>query len=276
MAELLRPDGILQGCFNNCRMYVIISLMLKNQKGFGHIGIVLVIIVVVAIVGLSGWFVWNKNKASQNQNKGSASSQNASAKDDKKDDRKPYELPDGYSQYINQDVKFSFAYPQQYGDITQAGNGTESVQSSQSAEPDTEYGPGINGKFTMYIHQKSDAAVVSRKYGPTIQLQDGRWIITASERTELAEETPGNQYKEVSGRAPDSQMNGKLTVHTLKGADEGSTMDRLLFVVGDKLVELHPPHFSDGLYGGEQEIANDKSAYDLLFKNVRDSIQFVD
>lgn len=78
--------------------------MHKNQKGFGHLGVV-VIVIVISLIGLSGWFVYS----SQNSKDSAAKVANTgTANEPKKDNRK---VAPSLKTYANDEYGMSFSYP---------------------------------------------------------------------------------------------------------------------------------------------------------------------
>jgi len=240
--------------------------MKNNQKGFGVVE-ALVIIVILGFVGFGGWYIWQKGQ----KNESNQSNANVNDKDSGKGQtqKDSYKVPEGYTVYENKELGFTFAYPKEYGSFSSQGE-VSGTQIIKSAVPKTQYGPGINGAFQIYTYATADQAITSRKYGPQIKLQNGKWIVTEANEADVIGNKVGDVYKDFEGNVPASQANKGLAVYTLKSGDEGSEMDRLVFVAKGKLHEIYMPTFSDGLYGGD--VANDKSAFSTLLTNVRDSI----
>lgn len=252
--------------FFYCLDCLIIPLMKNNQKGFGVVE-ALVIIVILGFVGFGGWYIWQKGQ----KNESNQSNANVNDKDSGKGQtqKDSYKVPEGYTVYENKELGFTFAYPKEYGSFSSQGE-VSGAQIIKSAVPKTQYGPGINGAFQIYTYATADQAITSRKYGPQIKLQNGKWIVTEANEADVIGNKVGDVYKDFEGNVPASQVNKGLAVYTLKSGDEGSEMDRLVFVAKGKLHEIYMPTFSDGLYGGD--VANDKSAFSTLLTNVRDSV----
>lgn len=239
--------------------------MKNNQKGFSAVE-ALVIVVILGIVGFGGWYVWHKGQKSEQPSKA-----NTSTKDSGSDQAADtsYRIPEGYEFYENSELGFKFAYPKNYGAFASQGN-VNGVDIIKSSVPTSQYGPGISGAFQIFTYATADQTITSRKYGPQISLQKGKWIVTEANESDVTGNKVGDVYKDFEGKAPASQTNKGITVYTLKSADEGSEMDRLVFVAKGKLHEIYMPTFSDGLYDGD--VANDKKAFTTLLNNVRDSI----
>ena len=81
--------------------------MHKNQKGFGHVGI-MVIIIVLGLVGLSGWFVWDNGKNKDDSSKDISKSQNESDNTKSEQESESTEKPK-LKTYAGPNI--TFAYP---------------------------------------------------------------------------------------------------------------------------------------------------------------------
>lgn len=240
--------------------------MKNNQKGFGAVE-ALVIVLILGLIGFGGWYIWHKSQ----KNEPSPSNAHSKDRDSSKGqtEEASYNVPEGYTVYEDKESGFTFSYPKEYGSFSSQGE-VNGVQIIKSATPETQYGPGINGVFQVYTYDTADQAITSRKYGPQIKLQNGKWIVTEANESDVIGNKVGDVYKDFEGKVPASQTNKGLAVYTLKSGDEGSEADRLVFVTNGKLHEIYMPTFSDGLYGGDE--ANDKSIFTALLSNVRDSV----
>ncbi len=244
--------------------------MKKNQNGFSAVE-GLLILVIVGLLGGVGWYVW-QNK----QDDSSKTNISSSAKDEREDkaQEEVYKVPEGYTLYENKELGFKFVYPKVYGNLTKQPD-VNSIQILESAQPDQQYGAGINGIFTIYTYATADQTITGRKYGPQIKLQNGKWIVTEANESDVVGNKVGDEYKDFDKQVPASQTNNGLAVYTLKGGDEGTESDRLMFIANGKLHEIFLPSFSDGLYGNfdENPKANDKTNFNELLNNVRDSVR---
>jgi hypothetical protein len=249
--------------------------MIEKQKGFSVLASV-VIVLVIAIVGGVGYYVYSKNSKDnmQTHTTDRPSSINTDAvQDDAATDKaaeKPYRLPAGYVLYDNKELRFKFAYPNEYGEVAKQPT-VNNVEIVRSDEPDVKFGPGISGKIQVFTYASADREITSRKYGPMIKLQGDKWIVTTPNESDMAANKAGDVYMDQAGKTVASKTNEGLRVYLLRSVDEGSESDRLVFISGGRLHELYLPAFSDGSYGGDAE--NDKSAFDALLDNIWSSIR---
>lgn len=80
--------------------------MIKNEKGFGVVEVIL-ILVIIGIIGFTGWRVYEANReASQ------VPIDNSTIVP-----REKSSVPDGWKKYENKDLSFSFAYPEEWGEV---------------------------------------------------------------------------------------------------------------------------------------------------------------
>lgn len=239
---------------------------MKNQKGFGVIA-ALIVVVVIGVVGLSGWLVWHKNQKSEPSK--TATSVKQSSTSEVESSTTSYKIPDGYTIYEDKRSGFKLAYPMEYGSFSPQDN-INGVQVIKSSEPESQYGPGINGPFQIFTYPTADQAITSRKYGPQIKMQNGKWIVTEVNAADVIDNKVGDVYRDFEGKTVESQSNDGLAVYVLKSGDEGSEAYRLVFIAHNQLHEVYMPVFNDGLYGGT--VPNDKQAFTTLLTNVKDSI----
>lgn len=83
--------------------------MRLNKKGFGHIGVTLLVLVLL-VIGGAGYFVWDRNRTPETETTSDTASDEAT--DD--GDGSCTALA-GYLVYNNTDVRFCFAYPEEWG-----------------------------------------------------------------------------------------------------------------------------------------------------------------
>ncbi len=242
-----------------------------NNKGFSVIEAFLIFIIIGFIVFV-GWYVWNNgNKTNASKTSTVNPSIQGAATSPVKE--KVYTIPNGYVIYENKELGFKFAYPKEYGSLSKQPD-ENNVQILKSQEPTKQYGPGIGGIFMVYSYPSINQEISGRKYGPMIQLQNGKWIVTEASELDVIENKAGDEYKDFDKQVAKSQSNNNLTVYTLKSGDEGTENVRLVFVSKGRLHELYIPSFSDGTYGGGEE--NSKDSYSQMLRNVTDSILLSD
>lgn len=245
--------------------------MYKKQGGFS-LPHVLLVLVLVGIVGFAGWRVYEARKETD-KSLDNASKANEIVEEEQKQQAKPaYKIPEGYIKYENKDLGFSFAYPKEYGALS-VQPPVNQVKILQSQEPSSPYGPGIAGKFQVYTYASPSQEITSRKYGPKITLQNGKWIVTQANQADITGNKVGDVYKDFDKKEPAAQTNDGLTVYTLVSPDEGTKKYRLVLVANNMLHEIYTPAFSDGTYAnfGDRP-PNDPAKFNELLKNVTDSI----
>lgn len=237
--------------------------------------IFLLILLLAGGITFAAWFFINNM---QSQNSAPAITSTPQTPEKEKEQSNAIKVPDGYVTYSNADYNFSFAYPKEYGKYgtfskSPANKTTDNSKVQlelKTSTPTSEYGPGITGEFSLTSYSSANQIILSRKYGPDIQLKDGKWIVVTTNPVDLSDNKVGQEYVDFEKKVIASQKNGDITVFTILSGDEGSTSIRLAFVSKDALHLVSLPSFSDGLYGGEK--ANDQTAFNTLVKNVRDSI----
>lgn len=134
--------------------------MRLNKNGFAHLGIFL-LVVVLLVVGGAGYYVWDRNR-DKSTDMASESAEDEAAGDAVDDGEGACTAPDGYVVYNNTDVRFCFAYPEEWGTASvalgvidaayESGSGwlgtfsTESNASFAFLADDWDYiGPGRGG-----------------------------------------------------------------------------------------------------------------------------------
>lgn len=96
----------------------------KNQSGFSHILLVLLLVVVLGGIGFAGYKVYDSKKA-----KPAAQTSNTPVTE-KKDEIKKEEskIPEGFVEYENKDLGFTFAYPKEWGEVSKKTMSQECAQ----------------------------------------------------------------------------------------------------------------------------------------------------
>ena len=241
--------------------------MRRSQSGFA---VLEVLVLAVLIIGISfvGWYVWNSK-----HKKDAASMPKTNTSTAIKSEAKttPYVVPEGYMAFKDSSLGFSFAYPGVFGDFGEQK--TDNGVTYRSTENVKSFGEGISGNFTLYSYSSAQQAITSRKYGPQISLRSGKWIVTEANEADVTHNKVGDEYKDINGNIIDRQTNAGLSVYTLISGDEGIDMDSLAFVAKGKLYVLALPEFDNGGYSG---VTHDKTSFNTLLKNVRDSIRLAD
>lgn len=99
--------------------------MKNNQKGFSVVE-VLVVVVIIGLIGAVGWLVYDRQKKEDNnQSTSQASEQNRESEKQQPETPDPY---DGWSTYSNDDLGYSFKYPNTWK-ATRTASGAVQVDS---------------------------------------------------------------------------------------------------------------------------------------------------
>ena len=184
--------------------------MKLNHKGFGALEAIL-IIVVIALVGAAGWVAWSRLHKSEPAPDSTATTSDSKTTEATK--TATYTPPEGYSTLDAADYGFSLSYPKAYGEfVKQAPENNVRILATDSLQ--STFAPGTNGPFTIYSREPFNAVINSRKYGPQIQLQNDKWIVTETNPADT-ENVVGKEYLDLDGNKATSQKNGSLTVYTL-------------------------------------------------------------
>ncbi len=80
-----------------------------NQKGIGHVLLYGLIAVIVLLIGVIGWFVYDKSKDDETEQKETTTQQETVAEENST--VSPFVAPDGYVEYKDEDNSISFYYP---------------------------------------------------------------------------------------------------------------------------------------------------------------------
>lgn len=185
-------------------------------------------------------------------------------------------IPTGYITFNSEDYGYSFNYPKEYGKFTKqplALSNTEQQNQIrlQSEIPAVEYAPGIVGQFVIETSSSDDQEVKIDKFSPSVKLVDGKWIVVTANEMDASKNKVGQEYLDYNKKVVASQKNDNITVYTFTALYEGNYTTLLVFNYKNVLHNIFLPGFSDGGMQGNTTL-NDKTQYDTLVKNVRDSI----
>lgn len=175
-------------------------------------------------------------------------------------------IPGGYKGFADKDIGIQFVYPAGAGAFVKPDKGDGTFESSLVSGRYSGIVPGVDGTFTLGTYKSASPEVVSRRYGPTVKLVDGQWIVTATNDYDTKGYKKGDIYPEMT----QSNTTG-IDVYTATSGDEGITQYNLYFVSKGKLHQLELPSFDSGLYSSTYNV-NDQAPYDTMYQTVRDSI----
>jgi hypothetical protein len=85
-----------------------------DQRGIAHLLLVVLIVAVLAVAGFAGWRVYQSNKDKNNTAKQSGTADTTP----QASETPKSTTPEGFVEYENQELKFSFAYPEAWGDVS--------------------------------------------------------------------------------------------------------------------------------------------------------------
>lgn len=234
---------------------MISNMKISNESGFSVVE-GLAVLGVVAILGLAGWYVWHsKHNIAEHSRNSTTQTGNTVHQSP------PVQLPAGWVWYEGDG--FKFGYPMQYkqfaaGNTTYATSGTQALFTS--GVPDTVLFPGLSpsGVFVLTKLQTADTPLVSRKYGPTVKLVNGKWIVTQDNPGDPTPYKTGSAYTEVT-----VDKVHESAIYVFKSGDEGVVVYTLAFVAKSHLYTLQFPEFDMGVYGSVYR-PNDQKPYDQL------------
>lgn len=191
-----------------------------------------------------------------------------------------YIVPEGYIVYENKDAGFKFAYPEGWkGDLKKIDlTGTTDANSAQidsyfvTPNPTEQVLPGVRAPITVITYKTATATIISRKYGPDVQIKDQKLIVTGLNEADTVNKTIGSEYKTRDGKVVAPSKQGNLSVFSLVASDEGCTYTHLIFIVKDKLHELMLPEFCDNSFGATNQPIIDPAKYNDLIKKITGSV----
>lgn len=244
----------------------------SNQSGLAQVVVVALAVLVISVVGFAGWKVWATSKKDSERSKTETSATSSKPTPESTTPKlKTYKIPDGYTVYENKELGFKFSYPKVFGSFVEQPT-SKGVRIYNSSEANESYGPGIYHYFTINSHLNVDQAIAARKYGPAVQFQNGKWITYETNPADVSNNKTGEEYKDSEGKNVTVKDNDGLKVYLFESIDEGTTFNKLVFVINNKLQIINLPYFSDGTYSAEQASPNDKSTYNDLQSKVFESI----
>ncbi len=116
----------------------------KNQSGIAPVVVVL-LLVLVGIVGFAGWRVYDSQKKTNESLDRAASNIETITK--QKNESK---IPEGFVGYENKELGFKFAYPKEWGDISQKQFSKECLTSADT------YTKVVGDKYDFYFSKNNE------------------------------------------------------------------------------------------------------------------------
>ena len=200
----------------------------KNSDGFSVVH-TLLILVIIGIIGFTGWYVWNASKeANKNlevKNRTSTVNKTNVAKSEPsktsaKDTPLEPEIPQGYTKYSNEAYGFSFAYPSAVGEIKDTNiQGNEKILVyAKSADTRDTFAQYTQSPLYVQVNRTEDYTTGAAKYGPTLEFDAGKWIVSAKEGGDVNNggKAIGSEYK-----APQAAVINGIKVYDFSYQDEG-------------------------------------------------------
>ncbi len=231
----------------------------KNQSGFSSIEVILVIVIVAAVSSI-GWFVWHSKQTADKTLTPPASATPTFKKKVAVSQSAAVQIPSGWVWYSGDG--FKFAYPDVYTPfatltVDQSSNQGGVLSMWQSSIPGSAPFAGVSGRFVLTEFKTTSSPVGTTKYGPTVKLEGGKWIIT--------EVNPASSQYQVGAEYTEfvkATSNG-IDTYTSKSGDEGGLSYHIIFVASGHLYNLSLPEFDTGTYGPTPS-PNDQKPYDQL------------
>lgn len=176
----------------------------------------------------------------------------------------------GYSAYKNQNLGFTFAYPKEWGSLTESTPASDNVVlAAATADTTGKNGAEISGKVQLTVSKKEGYQVVAAKAGPTVQPnnQGGTytWKVTAIEPGDTTHKV-GDAYP-----VPIARKAGSLTVFDFTNHDNSCTQARWVFEANGGYVELTAPSLCPKTPGGTVS-AQSQTDYKAITENLLNSI----
>ncbi len=146
-----------------------------QQKGFAHLGLIIILIISLAAIAFGGWYVWNKNKGENKQADGLTqnSNQNQQTQQNQPNNasKEPVSsIPEGWKLYKNEQAGFSFYYPPEWGEVEKNDSGSfgfsklsgsMSFQANRRDKKHTEGGFGVQVHNVIDVLATGDSAIVT-------------------------------------------------------------------------------------------------------------------
>jgi hypothetical protein len=250
--------------------------MKKNQNGFSlpHI---LLFLVIVAILGFAGWRVYDAQK-NANNSLSNASNANEVVKQEKKEDTYKPVIPEGWKTYSNNEYGFSFAYPQEWGNLEAAapGLGTDYdpywllLQKSGTIDQREKY--GIKGTLTVAVVSFDFKEFRTVKAGTALEYKaddGGHWIASTKVDLEFDDFKPGDKVS-----VPvEKKING-TTIFRVEGGYECDQNAEWWFATKKGVVQIAMPRFNK--YVGESTgvCASTKQVSEEYWRNIYKQILY--
>ncbi len=220
--------------------------MKKNQNGFSlpHI---LLFLVVVAVLGFAGWRVYDAQK-NANGSLSDVGDSNKVVKQEKKEAAYKPVIPDGWKTYTNSEYGFSFAYPQEWGDLQSAAPGHGSDYDPywllflKSANIDQRDKYGIEGSLMMSVVSLDFKEFRIVKAGTPLEYKTedgGHWVASTKVDLESDDLKPGDK-----ALVPvEKKING-TDIFRVEGNYECDQNAEWWFATKKGIIQISMPHFN--------------------------------
>lgn len=235
--------------------------MLENQKGSGHI--VVIVLIVLVLLGATGWFVWNNNRKSDNSEES-----NTSTSEENKDVEEQYVIPEGYTVYENDEIGFKFAYPNEWTAPVVVSDSDTALVTTLSDENLSSAGY-IKGPVQVFSSPEASFKTNTQYKGAVVspQTTDGStaWIVESSG---LGEIEVGEEYD-----AKILHQGDGLTVWEFPASHANSAWNTLVFEIDGTFVGIGSPLFNPSLDLSQEEFDASRKAFDNSLAEIAKTIR---
>jgi hypothetical protein len=204
----------------------------KSQTGFSHI-ILPLLIVVLGAAGFTGWKVYEASK-----NPKSAQTSTVATTPPPPTPAQPSEtIPEGFIEYRNEELGFKFAYPEEWGVLSEDSGQYENIL--HRTKTPQYVGQNLQGVVDVTAYDKENFTISSRKYGPTIKpIKKDSFFSWEVIESNPADETTklGDKYEVKVAREID-----ETKVFNLFSGDEGCYTAQWVFETKDSWITIRLP-----------------------------------
>lgn len=241
--------------------------MQKNQKGFGHVGII-VIVIVLGLVGLSGWFVWNNNKTDDASNTGATKNDSSETNDDSQTET--YDVPAGYELYKNTELGFKLTYPETW-QRPQIAADANAALSAVLSDDTLDAGGDLKGAPQIFSAQAPQFEANMEYKGATLRpMTTNGNTVWEVKSAGLADVNVGSIYQPAPKIIYEK---GDITVYDFPASHANSSWTTLVFRIKDKYIGVTSPVFNPPSQLSQEEFDARRADFNASLKQVAKSIR---